>query len=101
MEGPIPAAISAVKSTGTNNWDISARAYYNEDILHTTINIIDPKNKIAVWTQTGYDGKKYYQLFVPKENARNFDMIVSYCHDHKTREFDFDKIDYPALLKQQ
>ncbi|MES2111518.1 MAG: hypothetical protein V4577_22360 [Bacteroidota bacterium] len=101
MEGPIPSAISTVVSPGINNWTIGSRAYYNKSVVYTTIDIIDPKNKTAVWTQTGYDGKKYYQLFVPKENARNFDMIVSYCRDHKTGEFNFDKIDYPALLKQK
>jgi len=101
MEGPIPAGISAVTSTGPSNWGISTRAYYTNQIRHTTIDIIDPKNKIAVWGDTGYDGKKVYGLFVPTENARNFDMIVSYCRDHKTAEFQFDKIDYASLLKRK
>jgi hypothetical protein len=56
---------------------------------------------IAVWEDLGQPLPYCYGLYIAREKANNFDMIVNYCAQNKVDEFEFDKIDYPALLKRK
>jgi hypothetical protein len=66
-----------------------------------TIHIIDKKNKLAVWEFKNENKKVIrYALYVPKENAKDYDIIVNYCRTDKQSEFDFQEPDFTSLLKQ-
>jgi len=99
MDGPTPAPIIDVKKINTSTVTFKMNPLYFKRFSGVKIHIIDPKSKMAVWEMPADTSEYRYQLFVPLSNATNFDMIVSYCRDHKTGEFIFDKIDYAALLK--
>lgn len=60
------------------------------------IYLVDEKNKIAVWQYKDEGENWRYRLFVAKEQALNFDLIVNYCDRQKQLEFDFDEIDYKS-----
>lgn len=67
------------------------------------IHIIDSQKKVAIW-ESKKDNKSQYELMIPVESAKEFDMIVCYCPIHKFFEenlFQFDKIDFNTLLKQR
>lgn len=67
------------------------------------IHIIDNQKKVAIW-ESREENKSKYELMIPVESAKYFDMIVCSCPRHKFFEeslFKFDKIDFKALLKQK
>lgn len=67
------------------------------------IHIIDSKKKVAIW-ETRKENKSKYELMIPIESAKDFDMIVCNCPIHKFFDenvFQFDEIDFKTLLKQK
>lgn len=104
MDGPMPYFLRSVIKTGENRYTVLSRDYIigQEGFLRPevlNIYIIDPKNKIAVWEYKSRKEKNWqYELVVPRENIPRFDMIVNYCNTDKQMEFDFDRIDFKALL---
>lgn len=67
------------------------------------IHIIDSQKKVAVW-ESRKENKSKYELMIPIESAKDFDMIVCYCPIHKffyEQLFQFDKINFKTLLKQK
>jgi hypothetical protein len=99
MDGLTPFPIMAVNKNKKDVYNFKIHSTYDSTVKQFTIHIIDPKNKIAIWEDIYKTEQNHYSLFIPRENAQNFDMIVSYCKQHKTGEFTFDKIDYASLLK--
>lgn len=73
------------------------------DITQIYIHIIDIEKKVAVWEYREKDKSKY-ELMIPIESAKDFEMIICDCPRHKffnESVFDFDEIDFQTLLKQQ
>ncbi|WP_121197150.1 hypothetical protein [Mucilaginibacter gracilis] len=101
MEGPIPRPLQTVKKINANTYYLQLKAFYSigPPISTLIIHIIDAKNNIAVWEDTSQQGPYRYGLYVAKQSAANFDMVVNYCDNNRVPEFEFDKIDYTALLK--
>jgi uncharacterized protein (UPF0333 family) len=101
MESPTPAPFQVVKKINQHTYFIQSKAFYLDEkpFSKLTIHIIDVKKNITIWESTLSNGSKHYGLYVARQNAANFDMIVNYCNEHKVMEFQFDQIDYLALLK--
>ncbi len=99
MDGPTPFPVMALKKPNKDTYNFKLHSAYDTTTSQLIIHIIEPKNKIAVWENQGQKGPYRYSLFVPRQNAKNFDMVVSYCKTSKTAEFQFDNIDYATLLK--
>jgi len=99
LDGYYPEIILAVTNQGDKNWRFnvfSPISGMHQIIVHT----IDPKTHLAVWGDLNR-GDNRYNLYVPSEYANNFDMVVNRDRgDVKVTEFNFDKIDYKALLKR-
>ncbi len=101
MDGPYPYPIQTIRKINAHTWYVKARDYIvTRGTKQLIIHIIDPTNNIAVWEDTSIKGEGRYELYVPKENAGNFDMIVNFCKENKTAEFLFDKPNYKALLNK-
>ncbi len=67
------------------------------------IHIIDSRRKVAVW-EYRKENKSEYELMIPIESAKYFDMIVCSSSIHKffnEELFKFDEIDFKTLLKQK
>lgn len=76
------------------------RNFKNEKIIRTiNIYIIDKQKGIAVF-EDNYWGKKEYRLMVEASKVNNFPLIINYCETSKQGEFEFDKVDYSALIKK-
>jgi hypothetical protein len=100
MDGPFPEAISTIKKINGHTWYFETGPHRLEKITsRLTIHIIDPKNMIAVWEDASESRTFRYGLYVPREYARNFDVIVNFCSENKAAEFSFDRVDYADLLK--
>lgn len=100
MDGPYPMPLTSFRKVNDNKYNLTSFTLQNTEngSNQLIIHIIDGKNKIAVW-ESPTEVKEYcYTIYVPKENAKNFDMIVNYCEEMKQMEFDFDTIDYKKLL---
>lgn len=102
MDGPTPNRLTNVKKTDGRTWQFSMLNNYPPKTTGKVIvHIIDPQTKLAVWEFAQAHQASTYDLYIPRENASNFDMIVSECLQHKTAEFQFDDVDYAKLLKQR
>ena len=63
------------------------------------IHIIDSRSGIAVWEDVNAAEDEKYKLYVPKEHALQFDMIVDSSARSRAAGFKFDQPDFDALLK--
>jgi hypothetical protein len=107
MDGPSPNVLSSVKKINETTYTIHSmnklfdgEGYVNPEILN--IYIIDKINKIAVWEYKSKKEKTFnYSLYIPKENIKNYDLIVSYCDTGKQSEFEFDQPDFASLLHKK
>ena len=54
---------------------------------------------LSVFEYTDESDDYRYQLYIPTEHARKYNMIVNLCKTEKRNEFDFERIDYKKLLK--
>ena len=101
IEGPSPQAILMVKQLNKVTWKITSKYFYNGwKAKRVIVHIIDEKSKMAVWEYLGEKGINQYNLCIPFEHAKEFDMVVTSCLQNRTNEFVFGKIDYKALLKK-
>ncbi|MES2331925.1 MAG: hypothetical protein V4539_20125 [Bacteroidota bacterium] len=106
VDGPMPYVLQSVSKKDNDTWEIRSKDYFvrmegfiRPEILN--IYIIDKENRIAVWEYKSETEKKFnYELYIPKENIKNFDMIVNES-DSKMPEFDFDQPDFKKLLRKK
>jgi hypothetical protein len=100
LDGYYPEQILSATNEGAGNWRLSAFSSTNGGhpiIVHT----IDSKTHLAVWGDLN-TGDNRYQLYVPREYANNFDMVVNRDRGNvKVPEFNFDKIDFQKILKNR
>ena len=97
LDGYYHQQILAVTNQGYNNWRLKVFSLIgrkHQIIVHT----IDTKTHLAVWADLN-KGDSRYNLYVPREYANNFDMVVNRNRGNvKVSEFNFDKIDFQKLL---
>lgn len=101
MDGPMLYPMKSLKKLDNGDHQIEIIEPYDEisSSSKLTIHPIDPNTGLSVF-EFGNEVDEYkYQLYVPAENARQFDMIVNFCESGKQREFHFDKIDFEKLIK--
>jgi len=97
MDGFNPEAIVSLAKRGNNTWDfkVESAAGLSDHIL---IHIIDRKTMLAVWEKPDKYNPQF-DLCVPAQNAKNFDMIVNDSNGELPDEFEFDPINFKQLLK--
>jgi len=98
MDGWLPEQMLSVKNPDKNTWTFRMSSF-NMARSTLIIHIIDNKTKLAVWEDDSIGGPYRFGLYVPREYAKNFDMIVNYTNGDLPDEFEFNKIDFKALLK--
>lgn len=95
--------LSSIKKISDTSYAVNTTTYYDKKVVETEIHIhvIDATKNIALWEYRYKDGTAPgYQLFIPKDSAKNYDLIVNYC-SNKVDELDFDEINYPRTSKTQ
>jgi hypothetical protein len=99
-DGPEPKPLLDFKKAGQHRYSLRSLPYY-QFVKKSVINIyvIDPAKKLAVWEDTSLPADYRYGLYVPKEYAKQYDLVSTYCSTGKTTEFKFDKIDFKSLIK--
>ena len=63
------------------------------------IYIIDRDREIVVFERPNLPLQYKYSLMISERKMRLFPIIVNYCLDDRTNEWNFDKIDYYSILK--
>jgi hypothetical protein len=100
MDGRYPEPFQSVEKINDHTWSFKIHVFNSfTEYEKTIIHIIDPINKIAVWEDPSETDPNKYELYIPKENAWKFDMVVNFCRENKTAEFMFDQPDYKTLLR--
>lgn len=101
MDGPTPLAIQSFKQVSPTHYHLSVTLDGN-DFQNIDLYIIDAKRKIAVFVETNNENTyKRYSLYVSKETASLFDLIVWNSTDMPSSDdVDFDKIDFQQLLSE-
>ncbi|RYU90489.1 hypothetical protein EWM62_07470 [Mucilaginibacter terrigena] len=100
MDGPTVQPLLDFKKLNANKYFFKSLPFYQfVKSTNVTIYVIDPENMVTVWVDTTVPEAYRYMLYVAKEHAANFDMVVNYCKTERTDEFTFDKIDFKALIK--
>ncbi|MBL4676164.1 MAG: hypothetical protein JKY70_08185, partial [Mucilaginibacter sp.] len=99
-QGPEPYVLKDVKKLNDAKYNVKAPPFY-QFVKKSNINIyiIDPATKLSVWEDTELPPAYRYRLYVPLSSANKYDLVVNYCKTAKMPEFNFDKIDYAALIK--
>lgn len=102
MDGPMPMSIKSVSKTGSGNHQIEL------DDLHEisgssvlTIYEVDSKTHLSIFEYQFGSDEPRYQLYIPKESASQFDIIVNHCENRKQLEYDFEDIDFDQLIKNR
>lgn len=100
MDGPTVHALLDFKKLKPNKYFLKSPPFY-QFVRSSNVNIyvIDPKNMVTVWEDLSLPLDYRYMLYVAKEHANHFDMVVNYCKTQRTDEFAFEKINYKRLIK--
>lgn len=105
LDGPYPFVITKMEQKGAGQYRITSKDYLNnEDVIVKpeilNIYIVDRKKQLAVFEYMDAGGEDFrYKLYVAKEQAGNFDMIVNHSNS-KQMEFEFEEIDFKKLLRR-
>jgi len=62
------------------------------------IYIIDKKRGIAVFKYKNADNEINYQLMADLKKIKKFQIIINDCRDSKTKEFEFETIDFEKII---
>ncbi len=102
MDGPMPIPLTSVRKLEKDKYIIEMTDFFNKEptIRKLTIHQIEPKTGLSIFEFVDEPKKYKYQLYVPIESAKQFDMIVNYCDKQKQSEFNFDQIDFAQLLME-
>ena len=100
MDGPSPVPISNFKKLSENQYVLEIEPFNSsEKKQQLKIYTIDSETQLSVFEFSDEPEQHRYQLYIPKENAKYFDMIVNYCDNQKQLEFKFDRIEFDKLIK--
>ncbi|WP_419802915.1 hypothetical protein [Mucilaginibacter sp.] len=106
LDGPYPCILTSFSKINLNHYKLTSKDFFDNSDVYVkpaklSIYIIDLKKNISVWKYWNKKGEYRYGLFVSKEHAKAFDIVVNYCKESKVPEFDFDKIDFKKLLNEK
>jgi hypothetical protein len=99
MEGPQPSRIESISFSSPTRASITRINPWEG--RQVNIHVIDVARGIAVFTfgPTMYSKKGYQVLMVDAAKATLFPIIVNYCLTDRQPEWEFEKIDFKALMK--
>jgi len=98
MDGWFPEQMLSVKQPDNKTWAFGTSPG-NAFKPTLTVHIIDNETKLTVWEDDNRSAAYRFGLYVPRDYAAKFDMIVNHTNGDLPDEFEFDKIDFKALLK--
>jgi hypothetical protein len=100
-ESPEPSRINSLYFQSSSNLIIDRSLPWGRNSNKLQINIIDPKNGIAIFTfgPNGLGNDGFQLLMVDANKVQQFRTVVNYCVTDKQGEFEFDKINYKSKLK--
>lgn len=96
MDGPLPIPLSTARKVDDGKTIIEMA---EPSTTKLTVHQIDTDTGLSVFEFQRDDAPNEYQLYLPAENARQFDIVVNYCNKGKQLEFDFDKINVVGLIE--
>lgn len=98
-DGSWPLNITSIKAINKNLYQVALSDIYTGSRI-LNIHLIDSKRLVAVFEDTSIKGEDRFTLMVAASSIRNYPIIVNYCKNQKCfEEFEFDKPDYPALIR--
>lgn len=103
-DGPFPYLIDSIREVAPQHFILKTTPPFNyADIitkpLELHLYILDPENQTAIWASKDEKSNEYkFRLYVAANHVGKFDLIVNECLE-KEMEFDFENIDFKALLK--
>lgn len=100
-ESPEPSRINSLYFQSSSNLIINRSLPWGRSNNKLQINIIDPKNGIAIFTfgPNGLGNDGFQIMMVDAKKVNQFRTVVNYCVTDKQGEFEFDKINYESKLK--
>lgn len=96
-DGPSISVIKSAERINTRHYRFEF--YGSNGLKELDIFIIDPIKKIAVFRFSDA-GQTWYELFTSSSSAANFDVIVNDCKTQKESEFNFEKVNFEALIEK-
>jgi hypothetical protein len=102
VEGPVANKIIDFTQTDDKTFQFKLTGAYAQNRT-LIIHIIDNKNGIAVFEDSYYrfgEEEKRFYLMISADKIKNLPIIVNYCAEMRTNEFDFDEPDFDKLLNK-
>lgn len=100
---PIPGLIKSITKEN-NRWTVRYANPDGPDSSETTLNIylLDPGRQITIWEYLpGGNAAPSYELRIPKERVREYDMVVNHCITQETDDFEFDTLPLASWIRQK
>lgn len=99
MEGPEPSRLNKISFVSPTQVIIERTNYWEGNAVN--IKMVDTEKGIAVFTysSTKHNKEGYQILMVDAGKAHLYPIVVNFCETDKQPEFNFDEIDFKALMK--
>lgn len=98
MDGPDPNPLISIDKINESEYKIIYDPYHTDlSLVEINIYIINHEKGLTIW-EFVYPSRSYYQMYIPKEKAKNFDMIINYSPNRKMNEFEFEEFNFKKLI---
>jgi hypothetical protein len=103
QDGYHGSVLQSVTKENANEYRFEYKDIIEEDRktitgIATNIYILNPKTMLTVW-ETIADGIHKFELRIPKESAKYYDLIEDHSTD-ETDDYKFEKIDFKRLIRE-
>lgn len=97
MDGPSPEPIKEVNKISDREFQVLIQNPFNKQTKELNIYILDLDVMLALWEFSSEPNDYRYKIYIPKESADLFDIVVNYCKTQKQLEYRFDTIDHEKI----
>lgn len=99
-DGPSPAPIDRIQKVDQKTYHIDLKNDIGGAFKALHIHVLDSNTFLSLWEYQNSDNQSYFQVYIPKEHAQHYPILVNECIGDLEDEFMFDNIDYDSLKKQ-
>lgn len=95
-DGATPYPLESIEKVKPNKYQLKLVENGDERYKDCMIHVLDTVSFLSLWEYLNVDGQARYQLYIPKESMKKYQIIVNQCNE-ETDEFSFDEMNYDSL----
>lgn len=101
-DGAVPYPLSNIQQLTKRKYLLSTTGAIQGLGNQIYIHVLDTTTFLSLWEFPTplASGETYYQLYIPSQHVKKYDIIVNDCRTEKEDEFYFDQINYDSLKQR-